>query len=763
MLSPSMRLSLVPLIAACLSLPLAAQDALPGFGAADPVALPAPSTAGTPSPVPRPGADATAPATVRLLPGMSAATSGEDYTAVLEIAHQPGYHSYWRNWGSAGSAPKVDWTLPAGVAASEIDFATPHAITTSGLPGFGYEGVVRHLVHFSLPADAAGSLEIRGKVDLLVCNNDGCFPLIPAPELNLSVPIRAGSGAVASAELTEALAHQPEAVDWPATWKIEGENVVLAIQAPDAATAAELAGGAYFSGETSATASRTDLAKPVVLAADGATLTITAPLSRGTITRGVGDQRTWTGLLVGNADGSGPARELSATREGAPTPGGTGSATSADAFPGSAADPFADPAVVPDAAAPALPLPTILGFALLGGLILNVMPCVFPVLGLKVMGVVSQAGGQRREIVLHGLAYTAGVLVFFWVLAGLLIWLKQGFGLQLGNGFQLQNRYVVYVLAFLLLLVALNLAGLFEVGTSLTATGQGLQHRSGFAGSFFTGALATIVATPCTAPFLGPALGAAFQLPPVGIVVTFTAMGLGLALPFLLLSAFPALVEKLPRPGAWMESMKVFFAFLMFGATGFMLSIYAGLVKAGSTEYLGKLLPVDAFLAILLALTLLAMAAWIYGRWGQRRHGRARIWGNVAAGAIALFSVACAVPKKAAFEWEHWTPEREAGLRADGTPYFIDFTATWCATCQTNKATYVDNREVARLVVDRGIVMLKADWTDRNDAITRRLQELNRASVPTNILWHPGLDQPEILPDTWTSARTVIERFEKVE
>lgn len=373
-------------------------------------------------------------------------------------------------------------------------------------------------------------------------------------------------------------------------------------------------------------------------------------------------------------------------------------------------------------------------FAFIGGLILNIMPCVFPVLGIKVMGVVQQAGEHKAKVKMHGLAYTAGVLVSFWALAGLVIALGKGWG------FQLQSPFFVFGLACFFLIFSLNMAGVFEIGASAVGVGAELQSKQGLSGSFFSGLLATVVATPCSAPFLGPALGFAVTLPAPLALGFFTVIALGLASPFLLLSFAPGLVSVLPRPGAWMESFKQGMSFLLFATVAFLIWVLAGLVKESLLQH------------ALFGLVVIAFGCWIYGRW-HLPHKPART--RMIALAFTLAAVASGLwlgwpsEKKGELEWAAWTPQVEQQLIDSQKPVYIDFTARWCATCQVNKRVYKD-AELKKLFRGKGVTLLKGDWTNEDPAITEALKKLGKAAVPVNVLYIPGQKEPVILPELLT-------------
>ncbi|MBC7366489.1 MAG: thioredoxin family protein, partial [Undibacterium sp.] len=405
----------------------------------------------------------------------------------------------------------------------------------------------------------------------------------------------------------------------------------------------------------------------------------------------------------------------------------------------------------PTAPAASVSLASTLLLALVGGLILNLMPCVFPVLGIKILGFVNQAGHDKKKVIMHGLVFALGVLLSFWTLATVLAVLRAG-GDQLGWGFQLQSPLFVFGLAAVMLIFAMNMSGVFEFGLAATGVGSDLQMKSGLAGSFFTGVLATVVATPCSAPFLASALGAALTLSTVESFAVFTAIAVGLAAPYLLLSIFPAAVKILPRPGAWMETFKQFMAFPLYATVA-----YLTWVLAGQTTESGSLMA-------LFGLVLIALGAWTYGRYNAPGAKPARARFGLIAGALVFALGAWTgwpedrAAKLAAAQaagapevvWEKWSPEAVAKLRADGRTVYVDFTARWCATCQTNKKLVFTSDAVLREFAAKKIVTLRADWTNKDPAITAELAKYQRSAVPFNVLWQPGKTEPVILPELLT-------------
>lgn len=394
-------------------------------------------------------------------------------------------------------------------------------------------------------------------------------------------------------------------------------------------------------------------------------------------------------------------------------------------------------------------------FAFIGGLILNIMPCVFPVLGIKIMSVVQQAGEDKKQVLLHGLAYTLGILLCFWAMGGLVIALGKTWG------FQLQSPGFVYGLCAFFLIFGLNMAGLFEIGASAVGVGANLQSRHGVSGSFFSGLLATVVATPCSAPFLGSALGYTVTLPGAQAMLMFTMIGLGLASPFLVLSLVPRLVSSLPRPGAWMESFKQGMSFLLFGTVAFLLWVLTGMIEG------------QPLLFLMFGLVIVALGCWIYGRWSlPHKSARTRLIAVILAVGCMSGGLALGWPQveksavnegshvEGGLSWEAWSPEKEAELRAAKKPVYIDFTAKWCFTCQVNKRVYKDSA-LAQLITDKKVTLLKADWTNEDPRITKALSALGKAAVPVNVLYLPGENAPILLPELLT-VENVSEALNKV-
>jgi thiol:disulfide interchange protein DsbD len=402
----------------------------------------------------------------------------------------------------------------------------------------------------------------------------------------------------------------------------------------------------------------------------------------------------------------------------------------------------------PASSASGLTIITAIGLAFLGGIILNLMPCVFPVLFLKGLALVQSSGEERGRLRSHGLVYTLGILVSFWIIVGVLLGLRAG-GAQAGWGFQLQSPVFIAVLALGLFFFALSLAGQFELGLSLTSVGGELAQKQGFAGSFFTGVLATIVATPCTAPLMGAAIGFALAQPAGVTFAVFTALGLGLATPYLLLSFQPAWTRILPRPGRWMETLKQLTAVPLFLTVIWLAWLFGRLYSPSSS--------LDHMAYLLGGFLLVAIAGWALARWPAR-------WGSAIA-AVVLGALAVAMslysPKDTTLVWQPYSQQALDQARAAGHPVFIDFTAAWCLSCQVNERLVLRSADVQRQLADHKLTLLKADWTQYDPEITKELASLNRSGVPTYVIYPSNQTTPaDVLPELLTKdlVLSAIER-----
>jgi thiol:disulfide interchange protein DsbD len=651
----------------------------------------------------------------------------------LAIDHPPGWHTYWRNPGDAGLPTTLRWSLPAGFAVGDIEWPLPRRVQVGPLVSFGYVGALLLPVRVSVPEGFnAESLPVRLRADWLVCK-DVCIP--EGGDFALDIPAQASTSAHA-ARFAAAWAQQPQPVQAQASARVEdGALVVSAAALPAALHGREL----HFFPEQ---AGVIDNAAAAVQRWDAAGWELRVPLSRH---RSEGPA-AMDAVLVDAQAGHGVR---------------LGFAVSGDwPAPGSVTPPPAPPAAVAGATSPAAVAPGFLLALLLavaGGALLNLMPCVFPVLALKVVGFAGHAHA-RRQLVVGGLAYTAGVVLSFLALAALLLVLRAG-GEQIGWGFQLQSPPFVAALALLFTLIGLNLAGVYQFNLVLPGNLAALRARHPVADSALTGVLVVAVASPCTAPFMGAALGVAATLPAAQALAIFAALGLGLALPYLLATLWPGMARALPRPGPWMARFKSLMAFPMFATVVWLLWV------------LGHQIGVDGATGVLGALLALAFVAWALGTPGMGRAARAGF--GVASLAAFGLTLAWAAPSLRATDppaqlaaaadarWQPWSTQAVADAHAQGRAVFVDFTAAWCVTCQVNKRTVLADPVVLADFDLRGIVLMRADWTRRDAAIADELARLGRNGVPVYALYLPGQALPLLLPELLT-AQIVREALAQV-
>ena len=660
---------------------------------------------------------------------------GHPLTVALRLDQQPTWHTYWISAGT-GYPTKLQWDLPTGWTAGVIQWPTPVMIKNEqgDVTGNGYTDVVYLTVTLTPPATAKSGRQVTLKAlaKWLMCA-DVCIP--GQANLTLSLPMSSQSPEPETAVRAE-LAKMPMPEAAPADWKIAasrtGNQVLLRIAGDGA-----LKSPHFYSEDAFV---QYDGAQQ--LAADQHTLTLTLPVSddADASTRNVQGVLAYT-----DATGSYHGVLLNAplSSAGAAIAGmqASGSGSSSESSIGTRV-------ATSDGGTTGLGL-TLL-FAIVGGLILNLMPCVFPVLGIKIVGFVNQTGNERHKVTMHGLAFTLGVLLSFWALAGLLAMLRAG-GEQLGWGFQLQSPVFVFGLTVVMLVFALSLSGVFEFGLSAMGVGSSLQMSTGYVGSLFAGVLATVVATPCSAPFLAPALGAALVLPTLQSFLVFTAIGLGLSTPYLLLSMFPEAVKALPRPGRWMETFKQVMAFPLYATVAYLIWVLAGQVSE------------NGLLMALLGLTTISAALWLYGRYQQPGTGAlsARL-GFVGGLALLFVGLNLGWPRAAAptdIVWEPWSAERVVQLREAGRPIYTDFTARWCATCQANKKVVFASDSVKRYFRDHNVATLKADWTNADPRITAELAKWHRSAVPFNLVYLPANAEPKALPELLTPG-IVLKAFD---
>jgi thiol:disulfide interchange protein DsbD len=651
----------------------------------------------------------------------------------------PGWHNYWRNAGDSGLPTAIEWDLPDGFHAGEIQWPYPERIVAYPLVDYGYSDEVALLVEITPPANLAigATEELSARVDWLICERI-CLPAYA--DLEVTVPVADQDPEADSAwrELFRRTRERlPRTVEgWELTAEvIEGGYRIHGEAGSDAPPVPQRV--YFFAAEKSVLAH----AQPQELTVEegGFTLDLAASpyaLQPTTPLRGVllaEDERSW------DRDRDVVAMAVEVPVQGAPEPlPDTAAAQGADAGIGSRS------AVAPRA--PGNPTVAVaLLFAFFGGVLLNLMPCVFPVLSLKVLGAAGKGGEDRRSIRNQGLLFGLGVVLSFLGLGAALIGLRAG-GSHLGWGFQLQSPIFVGVMAALFFAIGLNLIGVFEVGAALTRLGSRPGKTPGYGESLASGVLATVIATPCTAPFMGAALGFALTRSTPETLLIFGFLGLGMALPFAVLSMAPGLLERLPRPGPWMETMRQILSFPMFATVIWLVWVYGQQTGVGGATYL------------LTALLLVSAAGWMVGRWH-----RTDLRSGVVARAVSLVVLALAAGAVARGssqepplltiqeEWRPFAPQEVSSAQETGQAVFVDFTAAWCLTCQVNERLVLSTGRVMDAFRASDVALLKADWTRQDPVITAALEALGRSGVPVYALYpgRPGAN-PHILPPLLT-------------
>ncbi len=672
----------------------------------------------------------------------------------LQITHAPEWHTYWKNAGDSGMPTELQWTLPPGVMAGDIAWPLPRKIPIGHLANYGYEGTVLLPVPLIVtpeyqPGPLAKSLDVRLKATWLVCRKE-CIP--QEGEFAVQLPLHS-STALHGAAFDVALKAQP--ADLPGEHRVAlidgGKRLAVRVAGlPEALRGQRLE---LFPETPNVVVTAAVPAAPGEALDerhwrqgwDGAVWTADIPVAADRA-----ESPARMPLVLVSADGQQGWRADApvvgawpALAQGAVVSPALEAALRTNAEQAGAA---AAPALAP--AANAVPLATfmwaLLG-ALVGGLVLNLMPCVFPVLAIKVLGF-TQHADDRRAHRISGIAYTAGVVLSFLALGALMLALRAA-GQQLGWGFQLQSPAVVAALAVLFTVIGLNLAGVFEFGHFLPSGVATLEARHPVVNAFLSGVLAVAVASPCTAPFMGASLGLAIGLPALQALLIFAAIGLGMALPYLAASAWPAVARLLPRPGAWMDTFRKFMAFPMFGTAVWLLWV------------LGQQSGIDGAGALLALLVALALVLWSLGLSGRTRVVIATV--SIAVGALLMSAVgpnviktmepAAPAGQAAGTRWQPWSAEGVRTALGAGQPVFVDFTAAWCVTCQYNKKTSLASAEVLGALDAARVQTFRADWTRRDAAITAELTRLGRSGVPVYLLQAPG-QPPRVLSEILSVA-----------
>jgi thiol:disulfide interchange protein DsbD len=680
-----------------------------------------------------------APALAQPLPGprqvdvalhsaRAAVAPGERFTIVLRETINEGWHTYWRNPGDSGEPTTLTWTMPAGWSAGEIQWPAPEAVPFAMLVNYGYEGEVLFPVEVTAPANArvGSSVTLSAQAYWLVCS-DICIPESATVTLTLPVQAQGRDDPQWALRVAEAVVDLPRRVEGVNAAITAGSPARLSVALPNAS---EIRNPHFFPFERDVMAAAAAQAPRV--GPGGVSFSLTPGVREnlgstaigGVVTYEARDGASWVrrsleisaqpGDAIVGTDAQ-PA-EISADYSLAELEGGSGAAA-LDA---------------PDLTGVALL--AALGLAFLGGLILNIMPCVLPVLSVKALAFAGgvQAGEARR----HGVFYFAGVMATFLLLAGALIALR-GAGEAVGWGFQLQAPWVTSALALLFFIIGLNLLGVFEFGGGAQNVGSGLASRRGDVGAFFTGALAVVAATPCTAPFMAGAIGAVLTQSAFTTLLIFAALGFGFALPLTLLHFAPGLQRLIPKPGPWMERTRNVLAFPMLAAAVWLVWVLTE--QAGADG-------VAALLGVAVALAFLVFVS----RWG-------RVWlivGLIALAATLAFTwrPLVGVETQEVLVSEPWSAVRVAELQNEERGVFVNFTAAWCVTCKINEAAALTKPNVARAFAEANVAYLVGDWTNRDDAIAEALAEHGRAGVPLYLYYPADGGEPVVLPQVLSEA-----------
>jgi len=680
-----------------------------------------------------------------LVPGISLGKGAKPNPAGLYFKLEPGWHIYWKNAGDSGEPPHIKWTIPDGISASALQFPAPTRLPLGPLMDFGYENEVVFPFSIQVAKTAkTGPADLHAKVDWLVCR-EVCIP--GKAELDLTKNVSDHPASSLSSDPDAALIKRfaaelpkPSPAGVKAVFQPVGSGFRLAVTTGQRETTAEFFPADQNVLDNPSPQKLTSTSKGLILdLKKDANLTANPEQLRGVLELSGGrafDLVAAPGVVAGGAPSSAATALTSAA---APTQ--SPAPVAAQQSAGQSAAPFA-PRVPVSSGSELLKAS---GLAFLGGLLLNLMPCVFPVLFIKGLALVRSSNEERHVLRAHGFIYAAGILLSFWALVAALLVLRAA-GAHLGWGYQFQSPIFLALMASLLFFLGLSLAGQFEIGLTLTSAGGSLAAKQGYAGTFFTGVLAVVVATPCTAPFMGAAIGYALQQSAAVTFAVFTALALGLAAPYVALTLQPAWTRFLPRPGVWMDLLKQATAVPIFATVIWLAWVLAQAYGAAILA------------ALLTSLLLVAIAGWFLSRWPAQRWATAVasvvLLGVVAVSAFAPAKLA-ATPSAAATTatqggWEPWTAEAVSRYQAQGRPAFVDFTASWCLSCQVNERVALSRPEVQKAFAEANVALLRADWTHHDDAIGQTLASLGRSGVPAYVLYVPGEASPRLLPEVLT-------------
>ena len=657
--------------------------------------------------------------TVEMVSAGPAIAKGGKQTVGFVFSMETGWHVYWRNAGYAGYPPRVSWTLPSGMTAGPLQFPAPSRLPLDTTVDYGYEDSVAYPVSIdaerSAKADKSGNIHLAAKVDWLVCK-EVCVP--GKAELGLELKlVPAGTAVNHEGEQVGALGAALKQLPKPLPPNF---RFVANSSLNDLILTAHLGGEQQDANEAEFYPLDEDtVADNNEQNASSTSDGVRIEMQKSPTAKSV--PKTLHGLLKLSPEETYIIDVPVVAGPAAAVKSGGGSAEGITAI-------------------------SAIALAFAGGILLNLMPCVFPVLFLKALSLLQSSSEERHRIRSHGIAYTLGIVASFWLVVAVLLALRTG-GRQFGWGFQLQSPGFVAVLASFLFFFALSLAGVFDLGLSLTSTGGSLAKKGGYSGSFFTGVLATVVATPCVGPFMGAAIGFALAQPAFVTFLVFTSLALGLAAPYLALTLQPAWVRFLPKPGAWMELLKQITALPLFATVIWLVYVYGRLFGGGSDASEG----VQRIALLLSCLMLIAVAAWVLGRWPARR--------TSTVAAVLVTVLALALPLSAAREsssatvWQSFSAEAVQQARAQGKAVFVDFTAAWCLSCQVNERVVLNSGDVQKQLRSGSVVAMRADWTQYDAKITSALQAVGRSGVPTYIIYPASLSAaPDVLPEVLSKS-----------
>jgi len=682
---------------------------------------------------------------------------GTPFTLGLKLTIDDTWHTYWINPGEAGKPTTLELDLPAGFQSGDLGFPPPKRFVIEYTPelrqaGYGYEDTVIHPVTITPPEDLepGSSVTIDADVSWLMCDPSTCVP--GKAELSITLPVAEMAQPSPQSDAIELYAEQlPEPANWPTEIALEGDTVTLTTRAPADALPSD--------GEFSVYAYDNGVFDPLTkieATREGDTIIATGPKHESL----EGAPDSFTALIVAGSDGGKESFRVSTAEGPAAAPAASTDREPNEADAASAGDDTTDetPADADGAAQQDIPfgggLFGILFAAFLGGIILNIMPCVFPVISLKVMSFVGQSGEDRKKVFLHSAVFALGILVFFWILTTVLVVLRAAGSDDVGWGVQLRQPGFVLGLVFVMVVVALSLFGVFEIGGSMTSVGGDLANKSGYAGSFWSGALAVLLATPCTAPFMAPAIGFAIGQPPPIMYLVFSVLGLGLAAPYFVFAIFPKLLDLIPSPGPWMETFKQFMGFPMLAVAVWLIGVLSKQLSVGGLQW------------ALAAVLFLAFAGWVLGRFcGFDRSAAVRRRGRVAAALIVIASlfVGYQASGKRAPTSSSDIREVIAEHRSEGRHVFVDFTAEWCLTCKVNERTTLKTNGVQEMFEENGVEFVIADWTNEDPSITSLLKEFGRAGVPFYALYPADPSkEPITLGDGLITAGDIEAAIEKL-